>query len=813
MKSTTIILLLLFLLNNFGIFAQNKILINGIVFDESDFSPIPYAHILLNHSGTGTISQNDGQFSLIVPGFPDTLQITAVGYTPSKIPLTSPVNSRLEIALSPADIELNEIVIHPGENPAFRIIRNVIKNKKRNNPMNAQTLVCNAYTKIMVNSLNEKENIFSKQKGLPIFFSEKISQNYMQQNPRYEKGEIILERQEGLGFFDELSIMGYSSNLSIEFNFYDNIVKMFDKPFVSPLHYNAFAYYNFYLRDSMSTNFGKEYFIEFNPKNIHDLAFKGHMKIVEDDWFISEITTKVPVNTNLNYVNKLDIYQTFKPINDSLTFFHINQTKAELKITKDNALFDFDFTGLVNKKTIYSDVLLNIPPVEPGNEKEIWSTISPLKRQSRDPALLEILRSEELSKTEIEAIETIDSLNNDWKIKSADALSRMFLTGYIPGELFELGPYLELVKYNKVEGYRFTAAGRTSTKITKNTMVYGHLGYGTRDKEWKYGLGLKHKFKHPNRRLLSLEYRNDLSKLGDNRSIFLIKENMMVSGEDNIVASIFTNKPLKQLSREIRYSAGYEHEWKQGVYSKLYFHNRTIHSGKFWPFSLNGTPINSINTNEISLGIRLSWQEKITDDYCRRYYMNTDYPVINLVLTGGQYHILDKRNEYLNLRAVVRQDFTIGTTLFDYILESGLTLGNMPFPLLEIHRTDQSLGYARFSYNMMNEMEFTSDRFISLMAQYHLNGFLFNRIPLLNRMGIREVFSAKVLWSNLDEGHKSIMDFPHEVFVARSPYAEVSAGIENFFQYFRIDVVWRLTHLNHPGVSPIGIRGRFDVTF
>ncbi len=80
-------------------------------------------------------------------------------------------------------------------------------------------------------------------------------------------------------------------------------------------------------------------------------------------------------------------------------------------------------------------------------------------------------------------------------------------------------------------------------------------------------------------------------------------------------------------------------------------------------------------------------------------------------------------------------------------------------------------------------------------------------------MGIREVFSAKLLWSNLDEGHKTIMDFPHEVFVARSPYAEVSAGIENFFQYFRIDVVWRLTHLNNPGVSPIGIRGRFDVTF
>ncbi|MBN1924636.1 MAG: carboxypeptidase-like regulatory domain-containing protein [Prolixibacteraceae bacterium] len=810
-KNTLLITFLLFtiILSN----AQEKILINGIVYDHTDFSPIPYAHILLTKSGTGTISQNDGTFSLIVPGVPDTLKISAVGYGQKKIPILKPNKSRLEIALSPVDIELNEVVIRPGENPAFRIIRNVVKNKKKNNPMKANTLVCNAYTKILVNSLNEKENIFSNQKALPIFFSEKISQNYLQQNPYYEKGNILLERQEGLGFFNELSVVGYSSNLSIEFNFYDNVVKMFDKPFISPINDNAFAVYKFYLRDSMTTEFGKEYFIEFSPKNIHDLAFKGYMKVVDEEWFLSEITTKIPVNANLNYVNKIDIYQTFIPINDSLTFFHINQTKAELKITKDNALFDFDFTGLVNKKTIYSDIQLNIPAIKPGEEKEIWSAINPLKRKPKDPLLIEELRAEELSKAEIEAIHTIDSLNNDWKIKSADAVTRMFLTGYIPGDYLELGPYLELIKYNKVEGYRFTAAGRTSTKLTKNTMIYGHVGYGTTDNEWKYGIGLKHKFKTPNRQILALEHRNDLSKLGDNRSIFLIKENMMVTGEDNIIASIFTNKPLEQLSREIRFSAGYEYEWKQGVYSKLYYHNRTIHSGIYWPFSINNVPVESINTNEIALNLRLSWVEKITDDYCRRYYLNTDYPVINLQLTGGRYKILDKQNNYLNLRTVIKQDFTIGTTLFDYILESAITFGDMPFPLLEIHRSDQSLGFAIFSFNMMNEMEFASDRFVSLLAQYHLNGFFFNRVPLLNKLGIREVFSAKLLWSHLDESHSQIMDFPHIVYDARTPYAEVSAGIENLLQYFRIDVVWRLTHLDHPGVSPIGIRGRFDVTF
>ncbi|HPR32374.1 MAG TPA: DUF5686 family protein, partial [Prolixibacteraceae bacterium] len=715
--------------------------------------------------------------------------------------------------LHPVDIELGEVVIHPDENPAFRIIRNAIGKKKQNNPMKAKTLACNAYTKILVHSLNEKENIFSNKKGLPIFFSEKISQNYLQQNPYYEKGNILLERQEGLGFFNELSIVGYSSNLSVEFNFYDNIVKMFDKPFYSPIHDNALAIYNFYLRDSLSTPFGKEYFIEFRPKNPHDLAFKGHMKIVDEQWFISEITTQVNVDANLNYVNKLDIYQTFVPVNDSLIFFHINQTKAELKITKDNAFLNLDFTGLVNKKTVYSDVLMDFPKVEPGKEESVWSIIYPMKKEIRNEAMMDLLRPELLSDTELKAIGTIDSLNNDWKIKSADALSRMFLTGYIPGDLFELGPYLELIKYNKVEGYRFTLAGRTSTKLTKNTMLYGHVGYGTSDREWKYGVGLKHKFRHPNRRIVSAEFRNDLSKLGDSRSIFLIKENMMVSGEDNIIASIFTNKPLEQLSREIRYSAGYEHEWRRGLSSSLNVNSRRIHAGIYWPFSKNGQAIDYITTQELTLGLRLSWGEKITDDYCRRYYLNTDYPVINLRATGGFYQTPYDRKEFVTLRGVVRHDFTLGTSLIDFILETGLTLGDMPFPLLEIHRSDQSLGFARFSFNMMREMEFASDRFISLMAQYHLNGLFFNRIPLLKKMGIREVFSAKLLWSHLGTNHTRIMDFPHTVFDAQSPYAEVSVGIENFFQYLRVDAVWRLTHLHHPGITPFGIRARFDVSF
>lgn len=805
-------ILLLFLTTVTVVFGQPRIYIEGVVTDALKGDPVPYSNIHFRINKSGTITYNDGRFSINTNIVPDTLIVSAIGYETRLIPISTYANQSFDIELKPKQFELDEVVITPGENPAIQIMKKVIDAKDRNDPLKSNTIVCNTYTKILVNALNDNSDLLVK-KGIPIYFSEKVSQNIVQENPYYERGKIISERKEGLGFLEEMSIIGYSNNMSLEANFYDNIIEIFDKPFISPLNNRAFLFYKFYLKDSLQSNFGKEYLLEFRPRNIRDLAFTGYLKVIDEEWGLTEISLSIPQNANLNYVNKLKIYQTFVPVNDSSTFFNINETEAELKITKDRSFLDFNFTAVVNKKSIYSDVMLNFPAIQPGQEETIWQTINPLVNLPKNKNTINQLRPENLSEKEEKAIVSIDSLNNTWKIRSADALSKMFITGYIPGELFDLGPYLELVKNNRVEGFRYTFAGRTSAELTKNTMIFGHIGYGTRDDEWKYGLGVKHKFGNNHRRLFGMEYRNDLSRIGDNRSIFLIKENMMVTGEDNVIASIFTNSPLDKLSREIRYSADYENEWKTGVTTYTSLARRKIYSGIYMPFVHGGNPVENFTTNEVMLGLRLSWKENFTDNYCRRYYMSTRYPIVNVRLTGGRYQLAELTNNYLTARAVVNHDVNFGQTKFEYVFESGFTLGTVPFALLDISRTNQSLGYALFSFNMMDEMEFASDRFASVMAQYHLNGLILNRIPILKQMGIREVFSAKLLWSHLGTEHQQVLEYPRPLYGARLPYTELSLGVENFFQYFRFDVVWRLSQLQNPGAKAFGIRARFDVNF
>jgi len=793
--------------------AQQKILIKGIIVDKSNDRPIPFSNIVLSGLKTGTISQNDGMFSIQVPKIPDTLNISAIGYQTEHIPIINNIQNIFKIELIPLDVEIGEIIIIPGENPANIIMRKVISLKDKNNPLNAQTIACNAYTKVLTNSVSDRENKFHEKSGLPIFFSEKFTQNYLQQNPFFEKEIVISERLSGLGIFNEFDIFGVSNNIKSDLNFYKNIIEIFDKPFISPLSTRAFSHYKFYLRDSTMSEFGKEYVIEFIPKNLSDLTFSGHLKIIDEMWAMSEISTKIPVDANLNYINKLEVFQTFKPVNDSLTFYDTNELLAELKITKDNALFNINLTAIVDKRTIYSNVKLNFPPIISGKDEIDLNTLLPLPALTKPDSLILILRPEILSPKEKRSIAIIDSVNNNWKVKTADAISRMFITGYIPGKYFDIGPYLELIKNNRIEGYRFTLSGRTSANFTKNTMFYGHIGYGLTDREWKYGIGLQHKFKNQFRRVITFDYRNDLSRIGDNRSIYLIKENMMVSGEDNVIAALFNNYPLDKLSREISYRSQYEHEWERGFTNIISFNHRNISSGLYLPFTKNGTTINNFSSNELTLGARLSWDEAFTDNYCRRFYMTTQYPIINIRLTGGQYQIGNISDYFLSTRIVLNHDINFGLTKFEYLFEVGVIFGIVPFPLLEIHRTNQSLGYSLYSFNMMKDMEFASDQFLSLMAQYHLNGLFFNKVPLLKKIGLREVFSAKVLWSQLSQKQQQYLDFPSNLSDTRIPYAEFSAGIENIFQYFRTDVVFRFSQKDTGKNIPTGIRVRFDFNF
>jgi len=125
----------------------------------------------------------------------------------------------------------------------------------------------------------------------------------------------------------------------------------------------------------------------------------------------------------------------------------------------------------------------------------------------------------------------------------------------------------------------------------------------------------------------------------------------------------------------------------------------------------------------------------------------------------------------------------------------------------------------------MNFLEFVSDRYVSILAEHHFNGFIFNKIPLMRFLKWRSIITFKGIYGGVgDENNpevtKGLMMFPADPYgnpttftLKDKPYIEVSAGIGNIFKFFRVDIVKRVTYLDNPNVQEYGIRARFKFDF
>ena len=62
--------------------------------------------------------------------------------------------------------------------------------------------------------------------------------------------------------------------------------------------------------------------------------------------------------------------------------------------------------------------------------------------------------------------------------------------------------------------------------------------------------------------------------------------------------------------------------------------------------------------------------------------------------------------------------------------------------------------------------------------------------------------------------NKGLFPFPEETYqMGKKPYIEVSIGIENIFNAIRVDYVWRLNYLDHPGIQKNSIRTTMVLSF
>ena len=137
---------------------SQKTVISGKVIDDETNEPIPFTNICFQHSPVGTISEMDGSFFLSTFHATDTLLISSLGYEIKRVVVMKGKEQVINVSLVPASIAIEAVVVKPGENPAFRILRAIKDHKKQNDPARLQSYQYKAYTKLRLdmNNIDEK---------------------------------------------------------------------------------------------------------------------------------------------------------------------------------------------------------------------------------------------------------------------------------------------------------------------------------------------------------------------------------------------------------------------------------------------------------------------------------------------------------------------------------------------------------------------------------------------------------------------------------------------------------------------------------
>ena len=112
-------------------------------------------------------------------------------------------------------------------------------------------------------------------------------------------------------------------------------------------------------------------------------------------------------------------------------------------------------------------------------------------------------------------------------------------------------------------------------------------------------------------------------------------------------------------------------------------------------------------------------------------------------------------------------------------------------------------------FNLLTEYSFAADQYAWVNFDHHFDGFLLQWIPLLRKWKVRAVANARAMIGEMSEKNRvanadnlfegTTEDDQVRVHIPnKTPYTEVSFGVENIFRFFRFDYVYRVNYPNLP---------------
>lgn len=783
--------------------------VRGRVTDLKSGEPLPLVNVVFCGTTIGVTTDFEGNFTLETREAVQAVQASFVGYEPDTLSINQGGFNILDFKLNPLILNLDEVTVHAGENPAIPLIKKVVKYKKQNNPNRFDRYSYKTYTKMELDLANIKSEFknkrFQKNFGfvfdyvdtsvvngkpyLPIMISEAYADYYYQRSPRVDREIVTASRISGIK--EDYSLAQFTGHLHANVNFYDNYLSLFKIDLVSPLADNGTLYYRYFLIDSMQISGRKVYQLRFHPRNGAVPVFDGEFYIDAQNYALVSGKMKMIKRANVNWIRDLVFEQENQFLNDSIWFMKRNRIFADFSIVRRDSSKMISFLG--SRDVTYMEVdLSGIPPQSVAKmDNNVVFTKDVLKN---DESYWQTVRPYPLSVKEQQIYTMVDSIKNTPLYQNIYDVLKTVLFGYLDVKGVGIGPYYKMYSFNEFEGNRYQLGFKTTSDISKKIQWEGYAAYADKDRKWKWGSTARYLFREQPTSKLTISYKDDVEQLGSNVNIL---------SESNLLSSLFARGNNDRLTPLREGTIEWNKEWREGVENFFEGSVKHLYSSTFVPFIRQDSSIlPTLKVSEIGIRTRLSKNEIVVRNTFDKYSLGSKFPILSLGIYGGVKDFLGGDYNYLRLNATISQRLSLPPIgISNIVIDGGKIIGKVPFPLLKLHEGNASYFYDPLAFSCMNFYEFASDVWGALFWEHHFKGFFLGRIPLLKRLHWREVFIFKALVGTLENRNNgslsdsdALLYFPNGMSSVSKPYFETGVGIENIFRILRVDAIWRLSH-------------------
>ena len=785
-------------------FAQVK----GKVTDENG-NPLAAVSIHIEDTYIGTTTNEAGEYYLDIKKQGKLVIVFQyLGYKTQKIKhVFEKFLKTLDVKMEEENIELNTVVIDVKNNPANEVIRNAIASKKENSePTNNYKAdfysrgifkIKDAPKKILGQKFDAFDEVLDSTRSGILYLSETVSKITFKK-PDKLKEVIVASKVSGKdnGF-------SFNNAASANFDFYDNYLP-FQLNVVSPIADNAFNYYKYKLEGTFfDQNKNQINKIKVTPKRTSEPAMEGYLYIVEDSWAIYAVDLSIKGDQIQSpAINTLTLKQNFSYNTQSKIWIKNTQTldfvAGMLSINISGRFTyvysNYTFEKQFDKKTFTREVLT----FEKDANKKLdlyWEKFRPVpltSEESTDYLKKDLLQTKKKSKP---YLDSIDAKSNKFGISD-------LLLGYGYKNSFkkwslDYDGLIKGISFNTVQGWALgTSLGYT--KRDEETRTFSNLkanfDYGFSEEKFRSYITYINKFNNQNQsefrfatgsKLAQFNNDNPIGKIVNTVSTLFFKDNYMKLYESNFVNASFGREVFNGLTMnaELAYSerkpvfntTDYSVTKKDQEYTS---NNPLLPEDEITPAIIKHNLIKGYLKARINFG-----QEYWSRPDGKFNLQDDKYPILYLGYEkgfGGNENIYN----FDHLNARITYNVTMGNKgNLEINAKAGKFYNAESIAFVDFKHFNGNQTYIgkddRY-LNVFNLLPYysssTNDAYFEWHAEHDDNGYIMNKIPLLNK-----------LKSTLVLGYHNL-SVPQ-----RSPYHEYTVGLNNLgfgkFKIFRLDYI------------------------